>query len=52
VITAAGQAPGSNLLSIQTIDPIYADFTVTEAELLKVQQFMAQGDLQVQVHIA
>ncbi len=49
VVTAAGQAPGTNLLSIQTLDPIYADFTITEAELLKVQQYMASGSLSVQV---
>jgi membrane fusion protein, multidrug efflux system len=49
VVTAAGQSSGSNLLSIQTLDPIYADFTITEEELLKVQQYMSQGTLQVQV---
>ncbi len=49
VVTAAGQAPGTNLLSIQTLDPIYADFTITEAELLKVQQYMRQGELKVLV---
>jgi multidrug efflux system membrane fusion protein len=49
VVTAAGQAPGTNLLSIQTLDPIYADFTITEAELLKVQQYMALGALKVLV---
>jgi multidrug efflux system membrane fusion protein len=51
VVTAAGQAPGTNLLSIQTLDPIYADFTITEAELLKVQQYMSQGTLAVQVQL-
>ncbi len=51
VITAAGQAPGTNLLSIQTLDPIYADFTITEAELLKVQQYMGQGQLKVMVQL-
>jgi membrane fusion protein, multidrug efflux system len=51
VVTAAGQASGTNLLSIQTLDPIYADFIVTESELLKVQQFMALGTLAVQVQL-
>jgi multidrug efflux system membrane fusion protein len=51
VVTAAGIAQGSNLLSIQTLDPIYADFTITEEELLKVQQYMQQGALQVQVQL-
>ena len=51
VITAAGAAPGTSLLSIQTIDPIYADFTITEAELLKVQQYMGQGQLKVMVQL-
>ncbi len=55
VITAAGQAPGTSLLSIQTLDPIYADFTITEAELLKVQDYMKvagqQGNLKVEVQL-
>jgi multidrug efflux system membrane fusion protein len=51
VVTAAGQAAGTNLLSIQTLDPIYADFTITEAELLKVQQYMQLGTLAVQVQL-
>jgi membrane fusion protein, multidrug efflux system len=49
VVNAAGPAAGTQLLSIQTLDPIYADFTITEAELLKVQQYMSQGDLKVLV---
>jgi multidrug efflux system membrane fusion protein len=51
VVTAAGQAPGTNLLSIQKVDPIYADFTINEAVLLKVQQYMAQGPLTVTVQL-
>jgi len=51
VVTAAGQAPGSSLLSIQTLDPIYADFTITESELLKVQQYMAHGELRAEVQL-
>ena len=33
-----------HLLVINKIDPIYADFTVTEAELQRVQQLHGQGD--------
>jgi multidrug efflux system membrane fusion protein len=49
VVTAAGISPGTSLLSIQTLDPIYADFTITEAELLKVRRYMSVGSLSVQV---
>jgi multidrug efflux system membrane fusion protein len=51
VINSAGVAPGTNLLSIQTLDPIYADFTITEGELLKVQQYMSEGKLSAQVEL-
>jgi multidrug efflux system membrane fusion protein len=51
VVTSAGQAQGTNLLSIQTLDPIYADFTITESELLKVQQYMSKGTLKVEVQL-
>jgi multidrug efflux system membrane fusion protein len=51
VVVNAGQAPGTNLLSIQTLDPIYADFTITEGQLLKVQQYMKEGALKVQVEL-
>jgi multidrug efflux system membrane fusion protein len=51
VVTAAGQAAGTSLLSIQTLDPIYADFTITESELLKVQQYMQQGALVTEVQL-
>ena len=49
VVNGGGQMAGTNLLVINKIDPIYADFTVTEAELARVQQFMGQGTLTVQV---
>src|SRR5262249_49045389 len=39
------------LLVIQRLDPIYADFTVTENELTSVQQNMAKGNLKAQVRL-
>jgi membrane fusion protein, multidrug efflux system len=47
VVTANSTA----LLSIQRVDPIYADFTVPEADLTPVQQHMAQGLLKVAVRL-
>jgi multidrug efflux system membrane fusion protein len=40
---------GQTLLTIDTLDPIYVDFTITEADLPAVQREMAQGTLQTQV---
>jgi multidrug efflux system membrane fusion protein len=37
------QANSSSLLSIQRLDPIYANFTITERDLPAVQKEMAQG---------
>jgi len=42
-------ANAGSLLVIQRLDPIYADFTVTESELGAVQRNMANGSLQVEV---
>ena len=39
------QANTTALLSIQRLDPIYANFTVTERDLPAVQQQMARGTL-------
>ncbi|HEX2929494.1 MAG TPA: efflux RND transporter periplasmic adaptor subunit, partial [Candidatus Binatia bacterium] len=39
------------LLVIQRLDPIYADFTVTETELSAVQRNMAKGSLRVDVRL-
>ncbi|HTE06171.1 MAG TPA: efflux RND transporter periplasmic adaptor subunit, partial [Planctomycetota bacterium] len=44
-IVTANDTP---LLVIQRLDPIYADFTVTENDLSAVQEHMAKGDLSVQ----
>ena len=40
-----------SLLSIQRIDPIYAEFTVTENELTEVQRNMQEGRLAVEVRL-
>lgn len=48
VVTPASDAP---LLVIQRLDPIYADFSVTENDLTRVQQNMAQGTLKVEVRL-
>lgn len=41
----------TQLLSIQRLDPIYADFTVTESELTAVQENMRQGTLKTEVRL-
>jgi multidrug efflux system membrane fusion protein len=41
----------TQLLSIQRLDPIYADFTVTEAELTSVQENMRNGTLKVEARL-
>jgi membrane fusion protein, multidrug efflux system len=43
------KANETQLLSIQRLDPIYADFTVTENDLTSVQENMRRGDLKVEV---
>jgi membrane fusion protein, multidrug efflux system len=45
------QANATALLLIQRIDPIYADFTVTERDLPQVQPHMANGTLQARVRL-
>jgi membrane fusion protein, multidrug efflux system len=45
------QANTSGLLLIQKLDPIYADFTVTERDLPDVQAQMAKGTLQTLVRL-
>jgi len=44
-------ANSGSLLVIQRLDPIYADFTVTESELSAVQRNMAQRGLRVEVRL-
>jgi multidrug efflux system membrane fusion protein len=40
-----------SLLVIQKLDPVYADFTITETELSAVQLNMSQGRLKVEVRL-
>src|SRR5712692_4697299 len=44
-------ANNTSLLVIQRLDPIYADFTITESNLTAVQRNMAQGTLKVEVRL-
>jgi multidrug efflux system membrane fusion protein len=44
-------ANSGSLLVIQRLDPIYADFTITEKDLTAVQRNMARGTLKVEVHL-
>ena len=45
------QANTSSLLSIQRLDPIYANFTVTERDLPQVQTEMSRGTLKALVRL-
>ena len=44
-------ANSGSLLVIQRLDPIYADFTITESDLTAVQHDMARGSLKVEVRL-
>jgi multidrug efflux system membrane fusion protein len=44
-------ADNTPLVVIQRLDPIYADFTITESDLTAVQRNMAQGTLKVEVSL-
>jgi multidrug efflux system membrane fusion protein len=45
VVSGGGPEGGTKLLVVQNLDPIYADFTVTENEFGTVRKFMAEGRL-------
>ena len=45
------QANSTSLLSIQRLNPIYANFTVTESDLPDVQKRMAAGELKAAVRL-
>jgi len=45
------QANSSSLLSIQRLNPIYANFTVTESDLPDVQKQMSGGELKAAVRL-
>lgn len=51
VVSSSGPNGGTNMLTIQKLDPVYADFTITEIQLAKVRQFMSAGSLKVQVDL-
>ncbi len=44
-------ANSTTLLTIQRLDPIYADFTITERDLTAVQEHMARGTLRTEVRL-
>lgn len=47
-----GSSTNSNaMLVIERLDPIYADFTISQANLTAVQQEMRAGTLKVEVHL-
>ena len=45
------QANSTSLLSIQRLDPIYANFTITESDLPAVQKQMSSGTLKAAVRL-
>jgi len=45
------QANATSLLSVQRLDPIYANFTVTERDLPEVQKQMSRGTLNAAVRL-
>ncbi|MGA7686493.1 MAG: efflux RND transporter periplasmic adaptor subunit [Terriglobales bacterium] len=45
------QANSTSLLSLQRLDPIYADFTITESDLPAVQRQMSNGMLKAEVRL-
>jgi membrane fusion protein, multidrug efflux system len=45
------EANTAQLLSIQRLDKVYADFTITERELSDVQKYMSQGMLRALVRL-
>ncbi|MGB8227415.1 MAG: efflux RND transporter periplasmic adaptor subunit, partial [Sedimentisphaerales bacterium] len=51
VVTANSADAGAVLLVIQKLDPIYADFTITEQDLESVRQEMAKGSLKTYVRL-
>jgi multidrug efflux system membrane fusion protein len=51
VVSAGGAGSNASLLVIQRLDPIYADFTVTENDLTAVQRSIAGGTVKVEVRL-
>lgn len=48
---SGNSANTNSLLIIERLDPIYADFTISQASLSAVQQQMRAGTLKVEVHL-
>ncbi len=46
------QSNGNSMLVIQRLDPIYADFTISQNNLAEVQDQMRQGTLKAEVRLA
>ena len=46
-----GAGNSNSLLVIERLDPIYADFTISQSSLNAVQQQMREGTLKVEVHL-
>ncbi len=51
VVSPSGAGGSASLLVIQRLDPIYADFTISENDLTAVQRSMAAGAVKVQVRL-
>ena len=51
VVNSGNLGGNTSLLVIERLDPIYADFTITQNELSGVQQNMRQGTLKTEVRI-
>jgi len=49
--TAANGPPANALLVIERLDPIYADFTISQNDLSKVQEQMRAGTLKTEVRL-
>jgi multidrug efflux system membrane fusion protein len=48
---SAGGVPGNSLLVIERLDPIYADFTISQNNLSSVQEQMRAGTLSAEVRL-
>jgi multidrug efflux system membrane fusion protein len=49
--STGGSSGGGTLLVIERLDPIYADFTISQDKLVDVQQQMRAGTLKTEVHL-
>jgi multidrug efflux system membrane fusion protein len=49
--STGGSSGGGTLLVIERLDPIYADFTISQDKLADVQQQMHAGTLKTEVHL-